>query len=148
MGVGKHSWVLTITVFISLPAISNVMTEEINSNVTDIPTLEITRDGTGYYSVLAKDHGGSIIFTEKGLTGTVKDIIEYSYGNIFRAVIKSRTHISCNHEIVTGGTNHVIDWDADICTMIADDFYRCACYDQILGIVPRSITVAGAHPTH
>ena len=148
MRIGKHFWVLIIAVLISLSAISSVMAEEINSNVTDIPTLEITRDETGCYSVLAKDHEGSIIFTEKGLTGKIEDIIEHSYSNIFRAATKSCTHIPCNHEIVTGGINHVIDWDTDICTMITNDFYRCACCDQILGIVPGSTTVVGTHPAH
>lgn len=54
MRIGKHFWVLIIAVLISLSAISSVMAEEINSNVTDIPTLEITRDETGCYSVLAR----------------------------------------------------------------------------------------------
>lgn len=148
MKTRNRFFTLLIAVLISLSAISSAMAAEQIKKSEEIPALEVIKEGDGIYSVTAKDQAGKVAFYETGLTGNVEDIIENVYNNMFRNAAKACSHIPCNHKIVTGGINHIINTSTGICTMVTTDFYQCACCNEILGMVPNSTKIVGTHAAH
>lgn len=148
MKIYKRLLALLLIALLSLSATGTAMADDKNNRSVEIPTLKVVQYENGLYFVRAEDKNGNVIYSKDRLAGTLEDIIEDSYNNIFRVAANSCTHIPCNHEIVTGGINHVINNDTGICSMITTDFYRCACCDELIGVVPGSTVVVGTHPAH
>ena len=121
----------------------------------EIPTVKIIENSdVGTFSAYAEDSNGNVIFSENGIIAeSAEEVIMYVYNTIFGAQEKmtstsSCTHIPCNHLIVQGAINHIINESTGICTMVRSKFYQCACCNAIIGVVPDSTVVVGTHPAH
>lgn len=132
-----------------MPNMNKESLENVGS-MEDVPTLEMIDNQDGTFSVTAINCDGNVIFTEQNVAGNADEIIEGVYKSVYNdyagKVKGSCTHIPCNHEIVWGGINHIID--GDTCIMVRSQFYKCKCCGEIIGMVSDSTVIVGTHAAH
>ena len=158
MNVLKKIFVCLVVMSLFLPSIKveaaeTTYSKNENDTSNDIPTINMTKLENGKYIVEVIDCDGNVMYLEE-ISGTIETILLEVYNKILTPVANTYgviggpncTHIPCNHKIVQGGINHIID--GDICIMVTTKFYQCACCGAIIGMVEGSTEIVGTHPAH